>query len=160
MEGSTCAHVLERLMFQNVLESGIPPDVCDTFFSRLFFSIAGDNVSFRTAWKNYGVPMSWKEESLRISCEHFCFRMSSRLFQECSKTMVSRRSEGKNLCGCLRLTYVSADCFSLSGNAVCFRTAWKNDGVRMSRTEESLRISCKHFCLTMSSRLFQERSKR
>ena len=118
-------------MFQNVLESGIPPDVCDTFFSRLFFSISGDSVCYRSAWKNYGVTMSSREESLRISCKHFGFRMSSRLFHECLKTMLSRRSERKDLYGCLGMTYVSADCFRISGNAVCFRTASKNHGVRI-----------------------------
>ena len=75
------------------------------FFQGDFFSTSGDYVCFRTAWKNYGVTMSWKEESLRRSCKHFCFRMSSRLFEECLKTMVSRGSERNNLCGCLGMTY-------------------------------------------------------
>ena len=76
------------------------------FFEGDFFSISRDSVCYRTAWKNYGVTMSSREESLRISCKHFGFRMSSRLFHECLKTMLSRRSERKNLYGCLGMTYV------------------------------------------------------
>ena len=52
--------------------------------------------AFRTASKNNAVTLSRKEESLRRSCKHFCFTMSSRLFHECLKTMVSGRSERKN----------------------------------------------------------------
>ena len=65
LEGRICEDTLERILFQNVLESGSPPDVLDTF-SMVCFQHFWERGLFQHCLENADVAMSWKGACVRF----------------------------------------------------------------------------------------------